>query len=159
MLPFPSEWVQHFGSNLVTAYPPGGGGRFRYHERLRPQPSFSAIVSRMLASDPDFTVHHVGELLRLVTAEGEYGAWVKIDGLREGSRAVRYLRRWNESTTDLALSVDEYRAAVVNHEVGHTLGKDHVGCDGSGLRAPVMMQQSKGLAGCLANPWPALDGT
>lgn len=91
MLPFPSEWVQHFGSNLVTAYPPGGGGRFRYHERLRPQPSFSAIVSRMLASDPDFTVHHVGELLRLVTAEGEYGAWVKIDGLREGSRAVRYI--------------------------------------------------------------------
>jgi hypothetical protein len=78
---------------------------------------------------------------------------------REGSRAVLNLRRWNEGTTDLPLSVDDYRAEVVNHEVGHTLGKGHVGCGGPGLRAPVMMQQSKGLGGCLANPWPTLDGT
>jgi hypothetical protein len=78
---------------------------------------------------------------------------------REGSRAVLNLRRWNEGTTDLPLSVADYRAEVVNHEVGHTLGKGHVGCGGPGLRAPVMMQQSKGLGGCLANPWPTLDGT
>ncbi len=78
---------------------------------------------------------------------------------REGDRAILNLRRWNEGTTDLPLSVDDYRAEVVNHEVGHTLGKGHVGCGGPGLRAPVMMQQSKGLNGCIANPWPALDGT
>ena len=78
---------------------------------------------------------------------------------REGARAIINLRRWNEGTTDLPLSVDDYRAEVINHEVGHTLGKGHVGCGGPGLRAPVMMQQSKGLDGCVANPWPALDGT
>ncbi len=78
---------------------------------------------------------------------------------REGNRAVINLRRWMEGTTDLPLPVEEYRAAVINHEVGHVLGKGHVGCGGPGLAAPVMMQQSKGLAGCRANPWPTLDGT
>lgn len=78
---------------------------------------------------------------------------------REGTRAVINLRRWMEGTTDLPLPVDEYRAAVINHEVGHVLGKGHVGCGGPGLAAPVMMQQSKGLDGCRANPWPTLDGT
>lgn len=78
---------------------------------------------------------------------------------REGTRAVLNLRRWLEGTTDLPLSVDDYRAEVVNHEVGHVLGHGHLGCGGAGLAAPVMMQQSKGLDGCRANPWPALDGT
>ncbi|HWJ61024.1 MAG TPA: DUF3152 domain-containing protein [Acidimicrobiales bacterium] len=77
----------------------------------------------------------------------------------EGHRVVLNLTRWNEGTTDLALDLNGYRAEVVNHEVGHELGLDHVGCGGAGLHAPVMMQQSKGLDGCAANPWPALDGT
>jgi hypothetical protein len=91
VIEFPTDWRQHFGANLVTAYPPAGGGRFRYHERLRPQPTFSTIVSSLLASDPDFRVHAVGEMLRVVTVEGEYGAWVKLQGVREGSRAERYV--------------------------------------------------------------------
>lgn len=103
MLQFPSDWVQQFGANLITAYPEAGGGRFRYYERLRPQPSFSAIVNRMLASDPDFKVHQVGEMLRIVTAEGEYGAWVKIEGWREGTRARRYIG---------AVFMDEFATAL-----------------------------------------------
>ncbi|WP_193608343.1 DUF3152 domain-containing protein [Nocardioides lijunqiniae] len=47
-----------------------------------------------------------------------------------------------------------YRHMVVNHETGHWLGKGHAGCPGPGRLAPVMMQQSKGLAGCRFNPWP-----
>ncbi len=48
----------------------------------------------------------------------------------------------------------DYRRLVVNHETGHWLGYGHAGCPGRGQLAPVMMQQSKGLDGCRANPWP-----
>ena len=48
----------------------------------------------------------------------------------------------------------DYRHLVVNHETGHWLGRRHAGCPGGGRLAPVMMQQSKALHGCRANPWP-----
>jgi hypothetical protein len=51
-------------------------------------------------------------------------------------------------------SLRDYRNLVVNHETGHWLGHRHSYCPGPGRLAPVMMQQSKGLHGCRANPWP-----
>jgi len=53
-------------------------------------------------------------------------------------------------------SVGDYRDMVVNHETGHWLGLGHRGCPAAGEPAPVMRQQSKGLAGCAPNPWPTL---
>ncbi|WP_172119897.1 DUF3152 domain-containing protein [Actinomyces faecalis] len=53
---------------------------------------------------------------------------------------------------------ETYRAYLVNHEVGHWLGRGHLRCPGAGVKAPTMMQQSGGLDRCLANPWPAQDG-
>ena len=50
-------------------------------------------------------------------------------------------------------SLRDYRHMVVNHETGHWLGRGHATCSGGG-RAPVMMQQSKGLGGCRFNPFP-----
>ena len=68
--------------------------------------------------------------------------------------AILNADRWLGGSPALDLSVKRYRRLLVNHEVGHLLGHRHRLCPGSGLKAPVMMQQSKGLHGCRANPWP-----
>jgi hypothetical protein len=57
---------------------------------------------------------------------------------------------WNRAHRRLR----DYRHMVVNHETGHWLGHGHLGCPARGRKAPVMMQQSKGLDGCVHNPWP-----
>lgn len=51
-------------------------------------------------------------------------------------------------------SIRDYRAMVIDHETGHWFGLGHSTCPGKGRRAPVMMQQSKGLHGCVVNSWP-----
>lgn len=51
-------------------------------------------------------------------------------------------------------SIRDYRHMVVNHELGHWLGHDHIGCSSAGGAAPIMAQQSMDLGGCKFNPWP-----
>lgn len=88
MVVFSAEWAQHFGEHLVTAYPPGGG-RFRFFERIRPTADFASIVERILVGDLTFKVSEVGTTLRIVTEDGEYGAWVRIQGTRGNRQAQR----------------------------------------------------------------------
>lgn len=64
--------------------------------------------------------------------------------------------RWRTAVESWPASLDDYRTMLVNHEVGHLLGQHHpaVRCPGDGQPAPVMAQQSSGVAPCVANPWP-----
>ncbi|NIH85372.1 DUF3152 domain-containing protein [Amycolatopsis granulosa] len=94
-------------------------------------------------------------------------------------RVVINLARWVRgglAFADLGL----YRQYAINHEVGHALGKSHVGCQENGALAPVMMQQTFGVSNnyvaqlnavdqynskavpadgktCVPNAWPVLQ--
>ncbi|MFD9868738.1 DUF3152 domain-containing protein [Streptomyces niveus] len=77
-----------------------------------------------------------------------------------GRTVVVNLKRWVLGSHQFDGPVTEYRALIINHEVGHRLGRGHVTCGGAGKPAPAMMQQIKGLRGCHANAWPyAENGT
>ena len=64
--------------------------------------------------------------------------------------------RWRlatDSYNNAGQSLKKYRQMVINHEVGHFLGHNHLTNCVNGV-APVMLQQSTGLRGCTANEWP-----
>ncbi|MEO8828476.1 DUF3152 domain-containing protein [Lapillicoccus sp.] len=71
-----------------------------------------------------------------------------------GSRAVLNLTRWVTGAVTYGIDLTSYRAYLVGHEVGHGLGYQHTHCPGPGHRAPIMVQQTKSLEGCVAWPWP-----
>jgi len=76
---------------------------------------------------------------------------------RNGDLVVLNALRWAEGIEDYGGDVASYREYMVNHEVGHRLGRGHVECPGAGEPAPVMMQQTYGLDGCALNSWPLPD--
>jgi hypothetical protein len=92
-------------------------------------------------------------------------------------RVVINLARWVRGGLAYGPDIGTYRQYAINHEVGHAVGNGHVGCPENGAFAPVMMQQSFGVANnyvadlnkvdasnyaavaadgkvCKVNPWP-----
>ncbi|GAB3446739.1 DUF3152 domain-containing protein [Actinophytocola sediminis] len=95
---------------------------------------------------------------------------------RSESRVMINLARWVRGAVVFAGDSGNYRIYAINHEIGHAFGNGHVGCGKTGDLAPVMMQQSFGVANnyvaqlndqvgnadpvqpdgktCRYNPWP-----
>jgi Protein of unknown function (DUF3152) len=71
----------------------------------------------------------------------------------QGNRAVLNFARWRGGAPAYR-SLARYRIYMINHEVGHVLGRAHAYCSTPGAPAPVMVQQTKGVAPCRPNPWP-----
>lgn len=99
---------------------------------------------RIVVAVPD-TVDALCARAGLRTA-GIYSCW-------NGRFAVLNAWRWEVGAEGFD-DISRYRTYLINHEFGHGLGHGHVGCPSPEATAPVMLQQSKGLAGCVANGWP-----
>jgi Protein of unknown function (DUF3152) len=78
---------------------------------------------------------------------------------RNENLVVLNAKRWVFGAASYGGDLVNYRRYLVNHEVGHFLGRGHVSCPGPGRIAPVMLQQTISLEGCRANPWPSASLT
>ncbi|MER7964418.1 DUF3152 domain-containing protein [Streptomyces ardesiacus] len=65
--------------------------------------------------------------------------------------------RWAQGAEPYGDAIHPYRQMLINHEVGHRIGFNHVTCDKDGELAPVMQQQTKFVdhdgIDCRPNPW------
>jgi hypothetical protein len=110
---------------------------------------FAVDVARILNSPEGWG--HGGATMRFVRVDrGPVDFRVSLSSPRLTDLQCAPLRTYGKN-------LNGYRNYVVNHEVGHALGHHHVHCTVAGSPAPVMVQQTKSLEGCKANPWPYTD--
>ncbi|WP_438291829.1 DUF3152 domain-containing protein [Streptomyces sp. HUAS TT7] len=117
---------------------------------------------RISSGQPDFII--------TLASPGTTGAWCAKSGLDTNEdnvscdsaatdRVMINAFRWAQGseTFGWGKAMLTYRQMLINHEVGHRLGHNHVSCRTPGALAPVMQQQTKSLdidgIKCLPNPW------
>lgn len=61
---------------------------------------------------------------------------------------------WRNGSIHSQLNLNNYKTYLINHEVGHILGKKHIKCPSPNSKVPVMTQQTLGIGECIPNPWP-----
>ncbi|HHW84184.1 MAG TPA: DUF3152 domain-containing protein [Actinomycetales bacterium] len=106
----------------------------------------AAANATLTIASPASTEMLCGELpTRGYTSCGRVGA-VNINAARWAHNADAFMAAGG--------SDEEYRAYLINHEVGHLLDHWHVHCGDEGQLAPVMLQQTLTLQGCVPNGWP-----
>ncbi|MFB7496890.1 DUF3152 domain-containing protein [Streptomyces sp. NPDC056161] len=116
---------------------------------------------RVSSGEPDFVI--------TLASPGTTAEWCAKSGLdttednvscdsAATQRVMINAYRWAQGSRTYGDEIYAYRQMLINHEVGHRLGYNHVSCEKSGELAPVMQQQTKFLdhdgIHCLANPWP-----
>ncbi|MFD4276575.1 DUF3152 domain-containing protein, partial [Streptomyces cyaneofuscatus] len=116
---------------------------------------------RISSGSPDFVI--------TLASPGTTGEWCAKSGLdttidnvscdsASTDRVMINAYRWAQgSATFGPKKLLAYRQMLINHEVGHRLGYNHVSCRTPGALAPVMQQQTKSLdidgIKCKPNPW------
>jgi len=136
-----------------------GGGQFQLQRVDTGTPSFRVSLTSQL------TIRTPGRCGWEIPLEAScYNRWAD-------QRVMLNDARWIRGATAYAGDLDTYRVYAINHEVGHALGRGHEPCPQTGALAPIMMQQSWGVANndlnplnpdlipadgqvCLANPYP-----
>ncbi|MFB8029519.1 DUF3152 domain-containing protein [Streptomyces sp. NPDC056465] len=116
---------------------------------------------RISSGEPDFVI--------TLASPGTTGVWCEKSGLdttednvscdsAATDRVMINAYRWAQGASTFGKDkLLPYRQMLINHEVGHRLGHNHVSCRTPGALAPVMQQQTKTLdidgIKCRPNPW------
>ncbi|MFJ1545353.1 DUF3152 domain-containing protein [Streptomyces sp. NPDC088246] len=167
-----------------TAKAPGRGHKYRYRidvekglgldaslfaravqETLNDDRSWAhdgaMTFERISSGDPDFVI--------TLASPGTTGDWCRKSALdttednvscdsAATERVMINAYRWAQGSSTFGPDkLFAYRQMLINHEVGHRLGHDHVSCRTPGALAPVMQQQTKSLninkIKCRPNAW------
>ncbi|MEU1367150.1 DUF3152 domain-containing protein [Streptomyces sp. NPDC005803] len=133
---------------------------------------------RSWAHDGDMTFERIStgkpDFVITLASPGTTGAWCAKSGLdtmednvscdsAATERVMINAYRWAQGSSTFGPDkLFAYRQMLINHEVGHRLGHNHVSCGTKGALAPVMQQQTKSLdidgIKCRPNAWVYPEG-
>ncbi|MGW2279889.1 DUF3152 domain-containing protein [Streptomyces sp. NPDC001770] len=167
-----------------AAKAPGTGHKYRYRIDVEAglgldQGLFAEAVQKTLNDDRSWAHHGDMTFERISTgtpdfvitlaSPGTTGVWCEKSGLdttednvscdsAATERVMINAYRWAQGSVTFGPDkLLPYRQMLINHEVGHRLGHNHVSCRTPGTLAPVMQQQTKSLdidgIKCKPNPW------